>query len=301
MTCLCTASALAGSGPRQAIARRRRGLSLRACALAGLLLAAGSASAAKADWLDDMGLRGSLGNKSYMRWDGVNFGAHIGVSNMNSDFSNVTSSAVHSMLHNSTLENEQSPSSWPLLDGSSTTNGRSYGAFLGYSKQWEQLVLGVDLTYSHMSNMTASSGPTSIDRVVTTSDSVSHNVFITGQASNQLVDYATFRARAGYAMGQFLPYAFIGAAVGRFNYSSLVSLTDTQTAPGGAISIFTPPSVSTNRSGAIVGGFTTGLGVDVALLPNVFVRGEWEFNAFGQVNGIRSSMNTGRVALGLKF
>jgi outer membrane immunogenic protein len=226
MTCPCTASKPAGSGPRRAIAPRRRGLSLRARALAGLLLAAASASAAKADWLDDMGLRGSLGNKSYMRWDGVNFGAHIGVSNMNSDFSNVTSSAVQS---------------------------------------------------------------------------VSHNVFIAGQASNQLVDYATFRARAGYAMGQFLPYAFIGAAVGRFNYSSLVSLTDTQTAPGGAISVFTPPPVSTNRSGAIVGGFTTGLGVDVALLPNVFVRGEWEFNAFGQVNGIRSSMNTGRVALGLKF
>ncbi len=41
--------------------------------------------------------------------------------------------------------------------------------------------------------------------------------------------------------------------------------------------------------------------MDVALLPNVFVRGEWEYIAFAPVGGIRSNINTGRVGLGVKF
>ena len=36
----------------------------------------------------------------------------------------------------------------------------------------------------------------------------------------KLIDYGTLRGRAGYAFGQFLPYAFFGGAVGRFNYST---------------------------------------------------------------------------------
>ena len=41
--------------------------------------------------------------------------------------------------------------------------------------------------------------------------------------------------------------------------------------------------------------------MDVALLPNVFLRGEWEYVGFAQVNGIRSSINTGRVGIGMRF
>ena len=44
------------------------------------------------------------------------------------------------------------------------------------------------------------------------------------RASVQAVDYATLRARAGYALGQFLPYAVVGIAVGRFNYGTTVTV-----------------------------------------------------------------------------
>ena len=40
----------------------------------------------------------------------------------------------------------------------------------------------------------------------------------------KLVDYATLRGRAGYAFGNFLPYAVIGAAAGRFNYATTVTV-----------------------------------------------------------------------------
>ena len=41
--------------------------------------------------------------------------------------------------------------------------------------------------------------------------------------------------------------------------------------------------------------------MDVAVLQNVFLRGEWEFVAFTPFAGIRASMNTGRVGVGMKF
>jgi outer membrane immunogenic protein len=41
--------------------------------------------------------------------------------------------------------------------------------------------------------------------------------------------------------------------------------------------------------------------VDVAVLPNVFLRAEWEYVAFAPVDGIRATLNTGRVGAGLRF
>ncbi len=38
---------------------------------------------------------------------------------------------------------------------------------------------------------------------------------ITGNASMQINDYGTLRGRAGYEMGNFLPYVMIAAAFGR--------------------------------------------------------------------------------------
>jgi opacity protein-like surface antigen len=44
-----------------------------------------------------------------------------------------------------------------------------------------------------------------------------------------------------------------------------------------------------------------GAGIDVALLPNVFVRGEWEFIGFAPVAGIRTSIHAARVGAGIRF
>jgi outer membrane immunogenic protein len=60
-------------------------------------------------------------------------------------------------------------------------------------------------------------------------------------------------------------------------------------------------SLSNSKNNAIVAGFVGGLGMDVALLPNVFLRGEWEFVAFAPVSGIRANLNTVRVGIAVKF
>jgi opacity protein-like surface antigen len=281
--------------------RRRRRLRAGVAMLAAILLAP---AAVAADLSDYSILRGSYSDRfsasRYSRWDGVNFGVQLGLTSMDTDFGNSTSQLVAYILRNSTLESEASPSSWTALPHN-ITNSRNYGAFLGYSTQWEQLVLGIDAAYNRPSSMQASASD-SISRRVTTSDGVTHDVTITAQSTMKLVDYATLRMRAGYAVGQFLPYAFVGGAVGRFNYTSSATVTSDETPPAPTPPFtFGPITQSNNKDNAVVGGFTVGLGMDVAVLPNVFLRGEWEFVGFAPANGIRSAINTGRVALGVKF
>lgn len=272
-------------------------LALAAAAIGAAVCMPGRAQAGDFD-----ALRGSFLNPSsapaYLRWDGVNFGAQIGLSSLDTDYGHSLSNEVAFILRNSTLENEFSPQNWTSLPND-VSSGHNYGLFLGYSVQWDELVLGVDATYTRTDNLaTASSG--SIERIVTTSDSIKHDVTINGQAYSKIIDYATLRARAGYAFGQFLPYAFAGAAVGRLNYATSATVTDVQTI-GGVVQAPFIQSGSSGKDGAIVGGFTAGLGIDVALFPNVFLRGEWEFVALGEVNGIRNMINAGRVGVGVKF
>ncbi len=172
-----------------------------------------------------------------------------------------------------------------------------FGGFLGYNMQWDQFVLGWDLAYKHPSIL-QSSASDSLRRVFTTSDSVLHDVTIDAQSTFKLVDYAALRARAGYAVGQFLPYAAVGIAVGRFNYQTTVTVTDTLTPPG------PPPfqqSASAGQTNVFVAGVAAGLGVDWAVTPTIFVRGEWEFVAFAPVNQTRSNVQAGHVGLGVRF
>lgn len=277
-------------------ASRRRGRIASACMLiAFLTMAAGQAKAA--DWLDDT-LRGSVPSGP-VRWDGISFGATMGLSNMGTDFGNSTSSQIGYTLRNTTLQTEQHPENWTALP-SNTTNGRQFGGFIGYNMQWQELVLGFDLSYIKPTTL-ESSATDSISRQVVLSDNTVDGVSITANSRAKLIDYATLRARAGYAYGQFLPYAVIGVAVGRFNYSTTTSVVVDQTPAGGTTTRFTFPTVTQGRDGAFSAGPLFGLGMDVAVTPNVFLRAEWEYAAFAPIGGIRVGVNTGRVGVGLRF
>jgi opacity protein-like surface antigen len=295
MTCLCPANARA--------ARRRNHVRSFARVLAAAMLLAGMAMpAGAADWLDDT-LRGTVTSSGPMRWDGVNFGATMGLSNMTTDFGNSSSSLIAYSLRNTTLQSEYSPSSWTTLP-SNTTNGRQYGIFLGYNVQWSELVLGFDAAYNRPSSLEASARD-SIGRQVTTSDTFVNQVTIVSQSQVKLIDYATARVRAGYAWGQFLPYAAVGVAVGRFNYST----TATTTVGGNSPTIPAPNNVygpntdvqSSSKNGAFTAGPLVALGLDVAITPSIFARAEWEFAAFAPIGGIRVGLNTGRVGVGVRF
>jgi outer membrane immunogenic protein len=234
-----------------------------------------------------------------IRWDGYVGGAQVGTSNLNADFGTAAGSLVSYILRNTTLENEFAPSGWTTLS-KTTTNSRQYGFFIGYNTQWECLVLGFDAAYNRPQSLYASSTDT-ISRIVTTSDNVQHVVTISATSSLKLNDYATGRLRAGYAVGQLLPYAAIGIAVGRFDYATGATVTDFWTPSGGATVQFGPATQTDGKNGAFSAGVAVAGGVDAAILPNMFVRAEWEYITFAPLNGVRSQLNTGRVGLGLRF
>jgi outer membrane immunogenic protein len=257
------------------------------------------APAAAADWSDNSFLRGSFAayDAGPARWDGYSLGATVGASNMSADFGNGTSSEIAYILRNSTLESEFSPSSWTTLP-KIVTDGQQWGAFLGYNWQLDQIVLGADVTYNRPSTLN-SQAIDSLERLASTSDGVNHDVLLQSMVSLKLVDYGTVRGRAGYAFGQFLPYAMLGIAVGRFNYLTSAIVTDVQT--GAVVGTFGPVTQSSGQDNVYMGGFVAGLGVDVAVLPNVFLRAEWEYIAWGPVNGTHSSLHTGRAGIGVRF
>jgi len=267
--------------------------------LCTLLAAVCGAPAAAADLPDDFSLRGPL-NPGPVRWDGVVMGAGIGYSSMNADFGNSTSSQVAFILRNTAIEQQYAPSTWTTLPNK-TTDSKSFNIFLGYNWQpTDDLVLGADLAYNRPQHLEADASD-SMTRIVTLADGTVDTATISGASSAKLVDYMTLRGRAGYAFGQFLPYAILGGALGRFNYSNTSTVNLDQAPAGGGPHIPFAQTETQSQNNVFGGGWVFGGGLDVAVTPNIFVRGEWEYVAFAAVGGTRTSVNTARVGLGLRF
>ena len=106
-----------------------------------------------------------------------------------------------------------------VLDRGSTVAAGG-GAFLGYNTQWQDLVLGVEATYTHTNlNTTAPTSPIGFGTPSRVFSSLNSAVALGATGNLNLTDFATARGRAGYVIGNFLPYGFIGMAVGRASYS----------------------------------------------------------------------------------
>ena len=254
------------------------------------------------------------------RWAGAYGGGQIGFSTANIDFTDGVRALVADEVRLLTIEQDQQISQWPVLPKKNPVGG-SFGAFVGYNGQWEDAIVGLEINYNRTS-LSASSG-SSIERTFFDSKGLpaGHNYFydvlVTGAASAHITDWGTFRVRGGWAAGPFLPYGFVAFAVGRSDISRSGSVAGTATdqpnpppspPPPAACTANCPLStlaISENRSdsrnGVFMYGAAAGLGVDIALLPNLFLRGEWEFAQFAPVEHMHIHINTVRTALGLKF
>jgi opacity protein-like surface antigen len=284
------------------------GKALASCWLLSLSLL-GFSSSASADPLDF--LRGSVEPASAPQvntfWQGFYGGGHAGYSGMNVNFSGGVADLVANILRNTTVQNEFHPSDWVNLPQKSTTR-LSYGGFIGYNLQFEDAVVGIEGGYNR-TNMTVASSD-SIARSVNTSDGYANAVTVSGVASVHLTDFGTFRLRGGWANGSLMPYAFIGLAIGRASISRSASVstigTDADPACIGPPDVCLPSysfsqSQSEIKNNAFAYGYTGGAGVDWALTPNIFVRGEFEYIAFPNFYGSSIGITSTRLGAGLKF
>jgi outer membrane immunogenic protein len=217
----------------------------------------------------------------------------------------------------------QQPTSQFGLLPKTTTQGTGFGAFVGRNYQWDDLVFGLEANYNYFDRLaTSTSGSNSLNIVnppgqtnppgVTTT----YGVTLTGRAAVQVKDAITFRGRAGWATGNFLPYVFGGLAVGRMDVSRSVTSNVTRRDDVTTTDIFgnatttigptrpVPAQSQTlieQRTNAFVAGWTAGLGMEYMLWGNLFMRGEWEYVKFLSVKNTVVQANNLRAAIGYKF
>ena len=303
------ASAISGAphGRHRDSSRRGRGLRAGLAALALILMAPAGAVAADMPEF----LRGSF-TPSSSRWDGFYVGGQAGKTFGTADFSNSTASMISYILANTELQ--PIVSDWKTLPKGST-GSQSFGGFIGYNYQWDDVVLGAELNYNHMSLGTGQQG--SIGPILVPGanlldgSTVVYSVTVASAATVAINDIVTARARAGWAFDRFMPYGFAGLAVGRADVTRFVTLagttkttTSTATPPviTGPLPLLLPRDPQSQSQGGVVAyGFTAGLGVEVAIFQNLFARAEWEFIEFPNINDFRVQANSARVGVGMKF
>jgi len=252
-------------------------------------------------------LRGSTpyvpGPTRYVNWGGFYGGGQVGYGASSMDFSKAGRSITAFDQSVTFTAPFGSVSNWASL-GTDTGKAPTYGAFVGYNWQFDDLILGFEANYNHTNLFGSARGTRCYDAVLTTcsaaitlGDGNDYNATVTATASTRITDYGTARLRAGWVADNVLPYAMIGLAVGRAEISRYATATGTPTGAGAAFT----RTEGTFNSSMLAWGYSAGLGGDWLLFPNVFVRAEYEFVKFFVVSDFRSQIHNGRLGLGMKF
>ncbi|HEY3790903.1 MAG TPA: outer membrane beta-barrel protein, partial [Bradyrhizobium sp.] len=229
----------------------------------------------------------------------------------NTDYSRTAVTQTNDLFRGTTLAGPASE-----LNVMGKVNGQSsgFGGFVGRNWQFDDVVLGVEANYNYLSSLATSTGGTigpiqvaEPGLILAPGDTAVDDVTLSGRAALRVKDEITFRGRAGYAVGDLLPYMFGGLAVGRMDVSSTVSSSVNRTifhADGTTTNVPLPQFALTStigKSNAFVAGWTAGLGMEYMLWNNIFVRGEWEYIRFMSIQNTAVSENSVHAGLGYKF
>lgn len=241
----------------------------------------------------------TVGPATFTRWSGFYVGGDFSFNYGQADFSGATQPLVALALQDTVVQQEFQPSQLQAL-GNGANSAFGGGGFLGYNTQWQDLIVGVEANYTHTSLSMTATSPTVIAR--TFSSPVGNVTAVSINNANGhlgITDYAEARGRAGYIVGNFLPYGFIGMAVGRGNYSD--SITVDLTCVGGFECVGYPLTPSSGQSNALLYGYTVGAGLDWAATQHLFLRGEFEFIQFAPIASISAYIMNARAGIGYRF
>ena len=277
------------------------GVAMRRFLLAAVMM--GAASCAQAADMPDLPiLRGSYVDgltTSRVNWQGFYVGGQGGYGSSDEKFAGSNASMLATLLDHNVIQQMQ-VSQWNLGLAGQSARSSAYGAFAGYNWQWDDVVVGLEASYVHGSFGGASRATKELVSGLALSDTFFHDVAVNSSASISISDMATFRARAAYAWGCFLPYMFGGFALGKADIARSVTIHDAVSA---TINGPFTPLATLNATDAVhnhlIYGYTAGLGFDVNLVGGLFMRAEWEYVRF--TSQVDTNINTVRAGLGYKF
>jgi opacity protein-like surface antigen len=249
-------------------------------------------------------------SQTTVNWQGAYVGGQFGYSTGNMDFSKATKSLTDFALQN--LIYKDLVGQWTVL-GQSGPTSLSFGGFVGYNAQWDDVILGIEANYSRFSNMNGTSSNTLPRINIPTGCLVpppgevdACGIQVSATAAAKITDMMTLRGRAGWAVDNFMPYMFGGLALGWADISRTVSINENNqffdsTTSAFISSVQTVRAQSEASKGVFTYGYTAGLGLEAMLYGNMFGRAEYEYVKFNTTRNIDIHLNTVRAALGYKF
>jgi outer membrane immunogenic protein len=256
-------------------------------------------------------LRGSFAPAAaptYRNWEGFFVGGDVGVGGGGANFNSGESLGI---IVANTFWESNGVGNWATGGKADTGHAAQFGAFIGYNAQWDDIVLGLEATYHHTDLSAGTEGrtPPSANTYINVpypSSPWSLPTAVSGGGWANLTDFGTVRARAGWAIDRFLPYVTGGVALGRGSYGSTATVSwvpailtqASANPPPSPMTTSGSSTVSNTKTNALIYGWTAGLGMDVEVTRNIFIRAEYEFIQFSQM---RINLNSGRIGAGFKF
>jgi outer membrane immunogenic protein len=271
------------------------------------LLLAGVAAPAVAG--DNSWLRGSTTDfptpHPYARWAGVYGGGQVGADFHGVSFGNDGNSTLSAIRSGAPILAAVPMQNLPSLDRL-TTKGPSYGGFVGYNYQIDDVVLGIELNFNQAAATASASqsqfanpnqlfigtitlnGPTTTSSTpppggtssITTSSTlyIPTSVYESNTVTARLLDYGTVRIRGGWAYENFLPYVAVGVSVSRIDSTQTVfahyvgtgaTTTTTNTTPNPQTTPATPATTTVTHNPPAP--------VDVTYVANQTTSGKYAF------------------------
>lgn len=277
---------------------------MRASIFAGMAVAT-LAAAIPAQAADFFGaLRGTQNTHHGMTpvetWQGGYFGGFAGVVSGQANHGRSFRDFLTHELRLNLFEDRNAISNWISLPAGKARN-KNFGVFAGYNYQYDEVVFGFEADYTRM-NLRMNSTD-SLTRAIADLTGIAGlegqagAVTMTGRSKLEIKDLITLRARAGYTVGSFMPFVTAGVALANYDMMRMAQRDVLVFATGQTLTETHGPQ----RKSGFAFGFAGGAGVDVAVGANGFLRGEWQYAHFRDIEGIRASLHNLRAATGVRF
>jgi opacity protein-like surface antigen len=289
----------------------------------GLLIAM-ACPAVAADY-DDSWLRGSqvIGAaptpppRLYRIWAGVYGGAQVGEDFRGVDFR--ATQGIQTAINEDSVLNSLA-SALPNMQTlpQISTSGPSYGGFVGYNWQIDDVVFGAEFNANRSNLHQDANSNVSRSYIINSGGNLfaPTTVNVTAHSTIAMSDYFTFRGRLGWAFGNFLPYIVGGLSLAQVDSTRSVDINYFGTCVNTSSSICPIVGTGINAHNLTIGGdfpfsnvshgkyiigFDGAVGMDYLVTRYVFVRGEVEYVHLGNPNDIRLNAISARTAIGLRF